>query len=51
MQTLSSTENSVHVTDQMSVEDSGPMCAKCDLAYAQEQELGLRPFSDTNPGK
>lgn len=31
------------------VKPAGAMCAKCDLNYAREQAMGLRPFADTNP--
>lgn len=36
---------------QCKIKKAGPMCAACDLKYAHEQELNLRPFADTNPGR
>lgn len=32
------------------IKGSGPMCSKCDMVYAEQQALGLRPHADTNPG-
>lgn len=32
------------------VKETGPMCSSCDVKYAEEQALNLRPFADTNPG-
>jgi 3'-phosphoadenosine 5'-phosphosulfate sulfotransferase (PAPS reductase)/FAD synthetase len=32
------------------VKGAGPLCSSCDVNYAEEQAMNLRPFADTNPG-